>query len=59
MKYGCALLPYRMEEEGFVSAINRGGRSKGLASAFISREKKRDEITFSDVKLCTDFEKRP
>ena len=52
-------LPYRMEEEGFVSAINRGGRSKGLGIGIYIEGKKEDEITFSDVKLCTDFEKRP
>lgn len=40
--YMCVpLLPYRMEEKNFVSAINRGGRSKGLGIGIYIEGKKR------------------
>lgn len=53
------LTPCEMGKPTFASAVNRGGKSKGLAIAFSGAYVEHEEIRFRDVQLEYGFDRHP
>lgn len=54
-----SLMPCEIGKDCFVSAVNTGGKSFGLAIIFSGSYVEKDEIRFRDVQLESDFERHP
>lgn len=54
-----SLMPCEIGKDCFVSAVNTGGKSFGLAIVFSGSYVEKDEIRFRDVQLESDFERHP
>lgn len=54
-----SLMPCEIGKECFISAINAGGKSYGLAIAFSGSYVENDEIQFQDVQLEYAFDRHP
>lgn len=54
-----SLTPCKMGESSFVSAVNAGGKSTGLAIAFSGNYVEHEEIWFHDVQLEYGFDRHP
>lgn len=54
-----SMMPCDIGKDTFVSAINTGGKSFGIAIAFSGSYVETDEIRFRDVQLEFDFDRHP
>lgn len=52
-------MPCRMGEDSIICAVNKGGKSMGLAIAFSGSYVEREEIRFRDVQLEYGFDRFP
>lgn len=53
------LMPCRIGESSIISAINKGGKSRGLAVAFSGSYVEKEDIRFREVQLEYEFDRYP